>query len=104
MFQRKLIALLSLVVILALTAGVSFASPSRTDALMGDQSGLRVFTDDYANIYTFPTSVVRQNNLVLADLGTNTFGDVNDVSFDDQNFTLIRNFPRFGVIAFDMKQ
>ena len=104
MFQRKLIALLSLVAVLALTAGVTFASPSRTDALMGDVSSLRVFTDDYANIYTFPTSVVRQNNLVLADLGTNSGGGVNSVSFDDQTFTLIRNFPRFGAIAFDMKQ
>jgi len=104
MFQRKLIALLSLVAVLALMAGVSYATPSRTDALTGEVSTLRVFMDDYANIFTFPTSVVRQNNLVLADLGTNSDGDVNSVSYDNQNLTLIKNFPRFGAIAFDMKQ
>jgi hypothetical protein len=104
MFQRKLIALLSLVAVLALMAGVSYASPSRTDALTGEVGSLRVFMDDYANIFTFPTSVVRQNNLVLADLGTNSGGSVNSVSFDNQNLTIIKNFPRFGAIAFDMKQ
>jgi hypothetical protein len=65
---------------------------------------LSQFTDDYVNIYYYPTSVVRQNNLVLAELGNDPGGAVNSVSFNDQSFTIIRNFPRFGAIAFQMKQ
>jgi len=56
------------------------------------------------NIYYYPTSVVRQNNLVLAELGNNPGGAVNSVSFNDQSLTLIKNFPRFGSIAYQMKQ
>lgn len=105
MFQRKLIVVLSGVALLALTAGSSQASLSRVEG-MGLSSPLTSqFTDDYANIYYYPTSVVRQNNLVLAELGQNDpDGTVNPASFGNRSYTVIRNFPRLGVIAFQMKQ
>src|SRR5258705_8199125 len=73
---------------------------------------LSQFTDDYVNIYYYPASVVRQNNLVLAELGSNAGGTASDgtvfatggVTTDEQSFTVIRNFPRIGAIAFQMKQ
>jgi hypothetical protein len=104
MFQRKLIVSLSFVVILLLTAGVGYASYSRVEGMNLSVPVLSQFTDDYVNIYYYPTSVVRQNNLVLAELGNNPGGGVNSVDFEDQSFTIIRNFPRFGAIAFQMKQ
>lgn len=104
MFQRKLIVFLSFVAILALTAGVGYASLSRVEGMNLSVPVLSQFTDDYVNIYYYPTSVVRQNNLVLAELGNDPNGNVNPVAFDDQSFTIIRNFPRFGAIAFQMKQ
>ena len=104
MFQRKLIAVLGLVAFVAFTAGVSQASKSRVEGMALMSPALTQFTDDYVNIYYFPTSVVRQNNLVLAEVGNNPGGGVNSVSFDDQSFTVIRNFPSFGAIAFDMKE
>jgi len=104
MFQRKLIAVLGLVAFVACTAGVSQASKSRVEGMALMSPALTQFTDDYVNIYYFPTSVVRQNNLVLAELGNNSDGDVDAVSHDEQSFTVIRNFPKFGAIAFDMKQ
>jgi hypothetical protein len=104
MVQRKLIVVLGLVAMLALTAGMSQASLSRVEGMNLTVPGLSVFTDDYVNIYYFPTSVVRQNNLVLAELGNNPGGGTDPVDVSDQSFTLIRNFPRFGAIAFQMKQ
>jgi hypothetical protein len=103
MFQRKLIAVL-VVALIALTTGVSQASLSRVEGMGLTAPVLSQFTDDYVNIYYYPTSVVRQNNLVLAELGNNPGGTVNGVSFDDQSLTLIKNFPRFGSIAYQMKQ
>ncbi len=103
MFQRKLIAVLGLVALVALTAGVSQASLSRVEGMGLSVPDLSQFTDDYVNIYYYPTSVVRQNNLVLAELGNNPGGGVSSVSFGDQSFTIIRNFPKYGVIAFQMK-
>jgi hypothetical protein len=104
MSQRKLIVVLSVVALLALTAGVSQASLSRVEGMGLGVPGLSQFTDDYVNIYYFPTSVVRQNNLVLAELGNNPSGDPNETDTDDQSYTVVRNFPRFGAIAFQMKQ
>ncbi len=103
MFQRKLIAVF-VVALVAMTAGVSQASMSRVEGMGLTAPVLSQFTDDYVNIYYYPTSVVRQNNLVLAELGNNPGGAVNSVSFNDQSLTLIKNFPRFGSIAYQMKQ
>src|SRR5713101_3943513 len=103
MFQRKLIAFF-VVALLAVTAGVSQASLSRMEGMGLTVPALSQFTDDYANIYYYPTSVVRQNNLVLAELGNNPGGAVNAVSHIDQSLTLIKNFPHFGSIAYQMKQ
>ena len=103
MFQRKLIAVLGLVTLLAFTAGVSQASKSRVEGMGLGIPTLSQYTDDYVNIYFYPTSVVRQNNLVLAEMGNNPSGGVAPVGFSDQSFTIIRNFPRFGAIAYDMK-
>jgi hypothetical protein len=104
MFQRKLIAVFGAVALLAATAGVSQASLSRLEGMGLGEQVLGQFTDDYANIFYFPTSVVRQNNLVLAELGENSGGSVDPVSFEDQSLTLIKNFPKFGSIAYQMKQ
>jgi len=104
MFQRKLIASLSVIALLAVTAGVGHASLSRVEGMGLSVPALSQLTDDYANIYAYPASVVRQNNLVLAEVGSNPGGGVNSVNFDDQSFTLIRNFPRFGVVSVQMKQ
>ena len=105
MSQRKLIVSLTIAVLLALTAGVSQASLSRMQGMALDVPLLSQYTDDYANIYTYPTSVVRQNNLVLAEVGQNpNSGDVNPVAVTDQSYTVIRNFPRIGAIAFQMAQ
>ena len=104
MFQRKLIAVLSVIALLAVTAGVGHASLSRVEGMGLSVPALSQLTDDYANIYAYPASVVRQNNLVLAEVGNNPGGGVNSVDFDDQSFTLIRNFPSFGVVAVQMKQ
>src|SRR5213594_5239491 len=99
MFQRKLMAVLSLAAVVALT-GESQASLSRVEGMRLAVPTLSQFTDDYVNIYYFPASVVRQNNLVLAELGNNPSG-VSDfgvfgpstVTFGEQSFTVIRNFP-----------
>src|SRR5262249_21323368 len=104
MFQRKLIAVFGAVALLMVAVGVSEASLSRVEGMGLTSPFLSQFTDDYANIYTYPTSVVRQNNLVLAELGTNSTGEVDPVDFSDQSFTIIKNFPSFGAIAFQMKQ
>src|SRR5689334_19177515 len=112
MFQRKLMAVLGLAAFIALTAGESQASLSRVEGMSLSVPQLSQFTDDYVNIYYYPASVVRQNNLVLAELGTNPGGTATDgtafatgnVLTDEQSFTVIRNFPRFGAIAFQMKQ
>jgi hypothetical protein len=104
MFQRKLIVSLCVVAVLAFTAGVGHASYSRVEGMNLTVPVLSQFTDDYVNIYYYPTSVVRQNNLVIAELGNNPGGGVNSVSHSDQSLTLIHNFPRFGAIAFQMKQ
>src|SRR6267142_4824477 len=104
MSQRKLMAVLSLAAVVALTAGESQASLSRVEGMSLTVPQLSQFTDDYANIYYYPTSVVRQNNLVLAELGNNPGGFVNPVTHIDQSLTLIKNFPRFGSIAYQMKQ
>ena len=111
MSQRKLMAVLSLAAVVALTAGESQASLSRVEGMGLSVPTLSQFTDDYVNIYYYPASVVRQNNLVLAELGNNPSG-LSDpgvfipstVVFNEQSFTVIRNFPRFGAIAFQMKQ
>lgn len=104
MFQRKLIAVLSVIALLAFTAGVGHASLSRVEGMGLSVPALSQLTDDYANIYVFPASVVRQNNLVLAEVGNNPGGGINSVDTDDQSFTLIRNFPRLGVVSVQMKQ
>jgi len=104
MFQRKLIAVFGAVVLSVVAVGVSEASLSRVEGMGLTSPFLSQFTDDYANIYLYPTSVVRQNNLVLAELGTNSSGEVDPVDFSDQSFTIIKNFPSFGAIAFQMKQ
>src|SRR5258706_3485742 len=107
MFQRKLMAVLGLAAVVALTAGESQASLSRVEGMSLTVPQLSQFTDDYVNIYYYPASVVRQNNLVLAELGNNPTGgsDVfGPVTFNEQSFTVIRNFPRIGAIAFSMKQ
>ena len=86
MFQRKLMAVLSLIATLALTAGVSQASLSRVEGMNLTVPTLSQFTDDYVNIYYFPTSVVRQNNLVLGELGHNSDpdGDVNPLRSEER--------------------
>lgn len=104
MFQRKLIAVFGAVALLAVSAGVSQASLSRVEGMGLGTPALSQFTDDYANIFFFPTSVVRQNNLVLAEVGNNPGGAVDPVTFADQSLTIIKNFPRFGSIAYQMKQ
>lgn len=106
MFQRKLIVILGLVALVALSAGVSQASLSRVEGMNLAVPALSQFTDDYVNIYYYPTSVVRQNNLVLAEVGRNpnSDGDLFGGTPLDQTFTVVRNFPRFGAIAFQMKQ
>lgn len=104
MFQRKLIVVLSVVALLAVTAGTGHASLSRVEGMGLNNPALSQMTDDYANIYVYPSSVVRQNNLVLAEVGNNPGGSVNSVDFEDQSFTLIRNFPAFGAVAVQMKQ
>jgi hypothetical protein len=106
MVQRKLIAALGVVALLAGMAGTSEASLSRVEGMgLGSVPFLSQFTDDYVNIYPYPTSVVRQNNLVLAELGNNSDGDTNEVdSESDQSFTLIKNFANFGAVAFQMEQ
>src|SRR6266508_1919735 len=111
MSQRKLMAALSLVAVIALNAGESQASLSRVEGMSLTTPMLSQFTDDYVNIYYYPASVVRQNNLVLAELGHNPSG-LSDfsvglpsiVATDEQSYTVIRNFPRFGAVAFQMKQ
>ncbi|HLQ67088.1 MAG TPA: hypothetical protein VK123_07655 [Candidatus Limnocylindrales bacterium] len=104
MSQRKLIVSLCVAVLLAITAGVSQGSVSRMEGMGLNVPTLSQFTDDYANIYWYPTSVVRQNNLVLAEIGNNPTGDVNPVETLDQSYTVIRNFPKIGAIAFKMAQ
>lgn len=104
MVQRKLIVVFGVVALLAVTAGVGQASLSRLEGMGLSDAALRQFTDDYANIYYFPTSVVRQNNLVLAEVGNNPSGLVDPVQFLDQSLTLIKSFPNFGSIAYQMKQ
>jgi len=106
MFQRKLIAVLGVVALLAVMAGTGEASLSRVEGLgLGSVPILSQFTDDYVNIFPYPTSVVRQNNLVLAELGVNSDGDTNEVDSEvDQSFTIIKNFSNFGAIAFQMEQ
>src|SRR6267143_5163937 len=111
MSQRKLMAVLSLAAVVALHAGESRASLSRGAGMALAVPTLSQFTDDYVNIYYYPASVVRQNNLVLAELGNNPSG-LSDLSllgssvvtFGEQSYTVIRNFPRIGAIAFQMKQ
>jgi len=105
MFQRKLIAVLSVVALLAVTAGTGHASLSRVESMGLGSPALSQLTEDYVNIYAFPASVVRQNNLVFAEFGANDpDGDVNPVRPFDQSFTLVRNFPKLGVISLQMKQ
>jgi hypothetical protein len=106
MFQRKLMVVMCAVALLVLSAGVSEASLSRVEGMgLGSVPYLSQFTDDYVNIYPYPTSVVRQNNLVLAELGHNPDGDVNPVTKEtEQNLTIIKNFTNFGAIAFQMEQ
>ena len=112
MSQRKLMAVLSLAAVVALTAGESRASLSRVEGMALGVPLLSQFTDDYVNIYYYPASVVRQNNLVLAELGNNAGGTSSEgtvfatgaVGTTQQSFTVIRNFPRFGAVAFQMKQ
>jgi hypothetical protein len=104
MSQRKLIVSLCIAVLLAMTAGVSQGSVSRMEGMGLNVPLLSQFTDDYANIYWYPTSVVRQNNLVLAEIGNNPSGDVDEVDVLDQSYTVIRNFPKIGAIAFQMAQ
>jgi hypothetical protein len=104
MFQRKLIAVLSVIALLAVTAGTGHASLSRVEGMGLSVPALSQFTDDYANIYAYPSSVVRQNNLVLAELGNNPNESEDAFTPEDQSFTLIRNFPRLGVVAVQIKQ
>jgi hypothetical protein len=109
MFQRKLMVVLGLVALLVFTAGASQASLSRVEGMGLFVPGsigapvLTQFTDDYVNIYYYPSSVARQNNLVLAELGNDPSEAEDGFTPSDQSFTVIRNFPRFGVIAFQMK-
>ena len=103
MFQRKLIAVLGASVLLVVAAGTGHASVARVQAMDLSTPLFSQFTDDYVNIYSYPTSVVRQNNLVLAELGENSGGSV-PASTDNRSLTLIKNFPKFGAIAFDMRQ
>ncbi|MEK7347856.1 MAG: hypothetical protein AABZ94_03215 [Candidatus Eisenbacteria bacterium] len=104
MFQRKLIAVLSVIALLAVTAGMGHASLSRVEGMGLSSPVLSQLTDDYVNIYTYPASVVRQNNLVLAELGNNPSESEDAFTPEDQSFTLIRNFPRLGIVAVQMKQ
>jgi hypothetical protein len=106
MFQRKLIVVTCAVALLVLSAGVSEASLSRVEGMgLGSVPFLSQFTDDYVNIYPYPVSVVRQNNLVLAELGHNPGGDVNPVQSEtEQSLTIIKNFASIGAIAFQMEQ
>ena len=104
MFQRKLIAVLSVIALLAVTAGMGHASLSRVEGMGLSVPALSQLTDDYVNIYAYPSSVVRQNNLVLAELGNNPSESEDGFTPEDQSFTLIRNFPRLGIIAVQMKQ
>lgn len=106
MFQRKLIVSLSIAILLAISAGTSQASLSRMEGMALTTPTTSQFTDDYANIFWYPTSVVRQNNLVLAELGQNSDngGEIDEVEALDQSFTVIRNFPRIGAIAFQFAQ
>jgi hypothetical protein len=104
MFQRKLIVVLSVVALLAITAGVSQGSWSRVEGMGLSVPAMSQFTDDYSNMFAYPTSVVRQNNIVWAELGNNPSGDVNDVDTNDQALTVVRNFTGLGSIAFQMKQ
>ncbi|HEU4339219.1 MAG TPA: hypothetical protein VFS19_04055 [Planctomycetota bacterium] len=104
MFQRKLIAVLSVIALLALTAGMGHASLSRVEGMGLSVPALSQFTDDYANIYAYPASVVRQNNLVLAEIGNNPNESEDAFDPQDQSFTLIRNFPRLGVVSVQIKQ
>src|SRR5436853_7699378 len=101
MFQRKLMAVLGLAAFIALTAGESQASLSRVEGMSLSVAQLSQFNDDYVNIYYYPASVVRQNNLVMAELGTNAGGTASDgtvvatgnVITDEQSLRGIRNFP-----------
>src|SRR5688572_9505086 len=106
MVQRKLIAVLGVVALLAGMASTSEASLSRVEGMgLGSVPFLSQFTDDYVNIFPYPTSVVRENNRVLAELGNNSDGDTNEVDSEtDQSFTLIKNFANFGAVAFQMEQ
>ena len=104
MFQRKLIAVLSVIALLAVTAGMGHASLSRVEGMGLTVPALSQLTDDYVNIYAYPASVVRQNNLVLAEIGNNPSESEDAFDPEDQSFTLIRNFPRFGVLAVQLKQ
>ncbi len=104
MFQRKLIVVLSVFAVLAFTAGTSNASLSRVEGMGLGMPELSQFTDDYQNIYMYPSSVVRQNNLVLAELGNNPSEAEDAFTPQDQSFTLIKNFPQLGVVAVQMKQ
>lgn len=103
MFQRKLIAVFGVVALLATVAASSQASRSRVEGMGIGDPILSQFTDDFANIYTYPTSVVRQNNFFAAELGSNPDGNTNEVQFSDQSITLIKNFPKIGAIAYQMK-
>jgi hypothetical protein len=104
MFQRKLIAGLSVIAVLALAAGTGNASLSRVEGMGLGMPQLSQFTDDYQNIYMYPSSVVRQNNLVIAELGSNPSESEDAFTPEDQSFTLIKNFQNLGVIAIQMKQ
>ena len=104
MFQRKLIVVFGVVALLVVSASVGQASLSRVEGMGLGTPVLSQFTDDYANMYYFPTSVVRQNNLVLAEVGNNPGGAVDPVTFADQSLTIVKNFPKFGSIAYQMKQ
>ena len=104
MFQRKLIVVFGVVALLAVSAGVGQASLSRVEGMGLGTPALSQFTDDYANMFLYPSSVVRQNNLVLAEVGNNPGGAVDPVTFANQSLTLIKNFPKIGSIAYQMKQ
>jgi hypothetical protein len=104
MFQRKLIVVLSVLTVLAVAAGSGHASIARVEGMGLGMPQLSQFTDDYQNIYLYPASVVRQNNLVIAELGNNSGESEDDFTPSDQSFTLIRNFPRLGVISVQVKQ
>ena len=66
---------------------VSAARIRPSSIFVATAAALSQLTDDYANIYAYPASVVRQNNLVLAEVGSNPGGGVNSVNIDDQSFT-----------------